>query len=108
MNNKTRFNIAYFLVALAFLLLLENYFLSPNVLNIGYSDFKVLLNEGSVNELLISADTIEGKLAGNAHDRLAGLWGEKDEKKIMRMKETNVFSTVRLEDPDLVRELGAK
>jgi cell division protease FtsH len=107
-NKKIRFNIVYFLIAFLVLILVQNYILSRNVLTIGYGDFKTLLKDDLVNDLLISADTIDGKLKDKAYDRLAALLGEKDEKKIQRMKEVKVFTTVRMEDPDLVKELADK
>ncbi len=108
MNKKIRFNIVYFVIAFLLLILLQNYLLSRNVLTIGYGDFKTLLKDGLVDDLVISADTIDGKLKDKAHDRLAELLGEKDEKKIQHMKEVKVFTTVRMEDPDLVKELADK
>ncbi len=107
-GKKTRFNITYFLIAFVLLLLLQNYLLSRNVLTIGYGDFKTLLKENLVDDLVISADTIDGKLKDKAHGRLAALLGEKDDKEIRRMKEFKAFTTVRMEDPDLVKELGEK
>jgi cell division protease FtsH len=106
MEKKTRFNITYFLIALLLLLTLENYFLARKVTTIGYGDFKVLLQEGLVNDLEISADTIDGKFEEKAQDRIIALRGEKDPKRIERIRKNNVFTTVRLEDPDLVKELG--
>jgi cell division protease FtsH len=108
MEKKTRFNIAYFLIAFLLLLLLENYLLARNVITIGYGDFKVLLKEGLVTDLVISTDNVDGTLRDNAHNRLIALQGEKDEKKIERMKQVKAFTTVRMEDPDLVKELGEK
>jgi cell division protease FtsH len=108
MEKKTRFNIVYFLIAFLLLLLLENYLLARNVITIGYGDFKVLLKEGLVTDLVISTDNVDGTLRDNAHNRLIALQGEKDEKKIERMKQVKAFTTVRMEDPDLVKELGEK
>jgi len=75
---------------------------------IGYGDFKVLLTERLVQDLEISTDTIDGKLTDKALDRLVALRGEKDEKAVQRLKEVKVFTTVRMEDSDLVKELGEK
>lgn len=106
MNRKTRFSIVYFLAALLLLLALESYFLSRTVLTIGYGEFKVLLREGLVSNLEISADTIEGRLKEKAGERLVALRGEKDPKQIERIRGIDLFHTVRMEDPDLVKELG--
>ena len=108
MNKKTHFNIAYFLIAFALLLLFESYYLGRNVLTVGYSDFKVLLHEGMVKDLTISTDAIAGKLQEGAIERLVALSGEQDEKAVKRMKEMKTFTTVRMDDADLIKELGAQ
>ena len=107
MKKKIQFNIMYFLAALFLLLAVENYFLARNVVTIGYGEFKALLQEKLVNDLVISTDTIDGELGEKADERLIALRGEKDAKKIEQIRKTKMFTTVRLEnDPDLVKELG--
>ncbi len=106
MEKKTRFNIIYFLVALLLLFTIQNYFLQRNVITIGYGDFRTLLQEDMVRNLEVSTDTISGELTDKAPDRLIALRNEKDPKTIDHIRKTKVFTTVRMEDPDLVKDLA--
>jgi len=108
MGKKFQFSLIYFIIAFALVVLLQQYFLAREILTISYSEFKVLLKDSIVNDLQITKDTIEGKLLEAAHDRLVSLRSEKDERKIKHIKETKDFFVVRMEDPDLVKELDAK
>lgn len=107
-KKKISFSLLYFLIALLFIILLQRYFLAREIITISYSEFKVLLKEGLVEDLQISKETIEGGLVEGAHDRILNLRKEKDGQKIKHFKETKFFSTVRIEDPDLVKELNDK
>ena len=85
---KTNFSIWYFLIAFFIFALLQNYYLSPKVETIPYSKFKDYLAQGKVNNLTIGPENIAGKVSeGN--------------------KQTD-FTTVRVDDPDLVKELDQK
>ena len=108
MEKKTRFNLIYFFIAFAAILMIENYLFSREIAKISYSEFKVLLKDGLINDLQIRQDTIEGKLPAGAHDRIISLRKEKDETKIKHLKGMQVFFVVRMEDPDLVKELSEK
>jgi len=107
-GKKARFSFIYFLLAIAAIILLQRYFLVREVATIGYSEFKALLNEGLVEDLRVSKENIEGRLLDKAHERIAGLRGEKDEMAVGRLKEFRYFKVVRMEDPDLTRELVGK
>jgi cell division protease FtsH len=108
MEKKRSFTLVYFLIAFTLLVVLQNYFLSREILTISYSEFKALAKEGLVEDLQISREAIEGKLAKTAHDRLMKLRVETDEKKIAQTKDIQIFAVVRMEDPDLVKELTEK
>ncbi|MBP1739825.1 MAG: ftsH [Deltaproteobacteria bacterium] len=108
MEKKTRFNLIYFFIALASVLMIENYVLSREIATISYSEFKVLLKDGLINDLQIRQDTIEGKLVAGAHDRIINLRKEKDESKIKHLKGMQVFFVVRMEDSGLVKDLSEK
>jgi cell division protease FtsH len=84
---KTHFSIWYFLLALLLFSYLQDYFISQRVETIPYSQFKQYLAEGSLSKVTIGAETISGTLKG------------KDKKK------GEEFTTVRVTDPDLVKEL---
>ena len=107
-KKKVSFSLIYFLIAISLILLLQRYFFAREVITISYSEFKVLLEGKLVDDLQISKDKIAGSLLKGAHDRILDLRKEKDEQKVKHFKETNFFSTVRMEDPDLVKELGEK
>jgi cell division protease FtsH len=108
MEKKIRFSFIYFLIALALILLIEHYVLTRELETISYSEFKVLLKEGLINDLVITKDGIEGKFLEGAQGRILGLRGGKDERKMKRLKAIKVFFLSRMEDPDLVRELSEK
>ncbi len=105
MEKRIRFSLIYFLIAIVLILLVQQYILTRKIETISYSEFKVLLKESLVNDLLVTKDSIEGELIEGAHERLFALRGEKDEKQLKAFREIKAFSVVRMEDPDLVKEL---
>jgi cell division protease FtsH len=107
-KKKISFSLIYFLIALLSIFLLQRYFLAREVVTISYSEFKVLLEEKLVDDLQISKDTIMGSLLAGAHNRIVSLRKEKEEQEIKHLKEIKFFSVVRIEDPDLVKELSEK
>jgi len=107
-KKKISFSLIYFLIALLSIFLLQRYFLAREVVTISYSEFKMLLNEKLVDDLQISKDTIMGSLLEGAHDRILSLRKEKDKQESEHLKKIKFFSVVRMEDPDLVKELGEK
>ena len=82
--SKTHFSIWYFLMAFLLLSYLQQHFFSAKVETIPYSQFKQYITEGNVNALIIGPENINGTLSGTP--------GQK-------------FTTVRVNDPDLVKEL---
>lgn len=84
---KAHFSIWYFLIVFLLVTLLQNYFLSPKVETIPYSRFKQYLAEGQVGNLTIGPESINGTIKGKE--------GKKDQN----------FITVRVDDPNLVKEL---
>jgi cell division protease FtsH len=85
---KTHFSIWYFLIAFILFIYLQQYFLSrKKVETIPYGQFKQYVAEGSVSKLTIGPENITGILKG------------KDKKPGQQ------FTTIRVEDPGLVKEL---
>ena len=85
---KTHFTIWYFLIAFLIILLIQNYFVGKKVEDeISYSEFKESLRAGKIKEVTITPEAISGV--------------KETEKGPRRLK------TVRVEDPDLVKELDA-
>ena len=107
-KKKISFSLIYFLIALLSIFLLQRYFLVRDVVTISYSEFKVLLAEKLVDDLQISKDIMEGRLLAGASEQILSLRREKDEQEIKHVKRVTIFSVVRMEDPDLVKELGEK
>jgi cell division protease FtsH len=84
---KTHFSIWYFLIVFLLFSLLQQYFLSRQVETIPYSQFKQYLTDGMVSKLTIGPDNINGTLKGK--DKKPG----------------QEFTTIRVADPDLVKQL---
>src|SRR5512136_60368 len=83
---KTHFTIWYFVIAFLIILLIQNYFVMKKTEDvISYSEFKQTLREGKIKELTITQESISG---------------ERETEKGPRK-----FTTVRVEDSDLVKEL---
>ncbi|HMK49672.1 MAG TPA: ATP-dependent zinc metalloprotease FtsH [Thermodesulfovibrionales bacterium] len=105
MEKKTKFTIVYFLLAFTVIVLLENYLLSREITTISYSEFRTLLGEGLVNDLVITQTTIEGKFVKGGPGRLIAIRNIQDEATKKQMEQTYVFTVVRMDDPDLVKQL---
>jgi cell division protease FtsH len=84
---KTHFSIWYFLIAFLLFTYLQQYFLSRKVETIPYGQFKQALAEGNVSQLTIGPENITGTLTGT------------------EKKPGQKFTTIRVEDPSLVKEL---
>ncbi len=84
---KTHFSIWYFLIAFLLFTYLQQYFLSRKVETIPYGQFKQALAEGNVSKLTIGPENITGTLTGK------------------EKKPAQQFTTIRVEDPSLVKEL---
>ena len=83
---KTHFTIWYFVIAFIIILVVQNYIISKKAEDVlQYSEFKESLRAGKIKKLTIMAEAIEG---------------EREIDKGLRR-----FQTVRVEDPDLVKEL---
>ncbi|MEN6318184.1 MAG: ATP-dependent zinc metalloprotease FtsH [Syntrophaceae bacterium] len=84
---KTHFSIWYFLLTFLLITYMQQYFFSKKVETIPYSQFKQNLVAGNVTKLIISPENINGTIKG----------AEK--------KPEQAFTTLRVDDPNLVKEL---
>ncbi len=85
---KTHFTIWYFVIAFLIILLIQNYMMTRKTEDvIPYSEFKESLRTGKIKDLTITPESING---------------ERETEKGIRG-----FQTVRVEDPELVKELEA-
>src|SRR5512136_886095 len=86
---KTHFTIWYFLIAFAIIVLIQHYLIPKQAEKvIDYSQFKQLLQAGKVSNIIITDEAISGKMEAE--------------------KGSENFQTVRVADPDLVKQLDAK
>ncbi len=88
-QRKVHFSIWYFIAALLLITWFQTYVTEQQTNRIPYSDFKQMVHDNKVESVTISTDKITGTLRD--------------------AKEPNkLFSTIRVEDPNLVRDLDAK
>ena len=86
---KTHFTIWYFLIAFAIIVLIQHYLIPKKAeVVIPYSQFKELLQAGKVSDIIITDEAISGKMETE--------------------KGSENFQTVRVVDPDLVKQLEAQ
>jgi cell division protease FtsH len=85
------FSFWYVLVAIGFLLVIQNVLFARPFEQLPYSDFKAALRQDRLEDVQISAHTIRGTLRPSTGDKALPLR----------------FMTVRVDDPDLVQELEA-
>ena len=90
MRKEHRFNLTALLIGFALLMLLQVYTQYEHIVQMPYSDFKRALREGKVTEVALTGDVIRGSAR------------EPDAK---GKESVRPFVTVRVPDPDLVREL---
>jgi cell division protease FtsH len=97
MNRKVSFSIWYVFLAIWAVILLHDFISALNKIEeVPYSRFKQMVAEDRVAEVSVSTQTITGKLKP-AEDKKGG---SKE-----AAKEPTLFTTIRIEDPDLVRDL---
>jgi cell division protease FtsH len=90
MNNKVSFSIWYIFLAIMAVVLVHDLIVAMNkVEEVPYSQFKKWVEEGKVAEVAVTSHMLTGKLKPEGEEKVGQL-----------------FATVRVEDPDLVRELN--
>lgn len=85
---KTHFSIWYFVAAFFIMLFLQTYMLAPQEEKIPYSRFRELIQEEMIKEVVIGPDFIVGTYKGQESKQ-----------------SPKHFRAVRVEDPDLVKDL---
>ncbi len=101
----------YILLALFIMYSLQSFIVRQDVEKIPYSEFKRLLNEDKIKRCTVSPEKISGiKIA----DKVDGQAAPPPEDNVFSFQKSKLgpgesyFETVRVEDPDLVKELQAK
>jgi cell division protease FtsH len=91
-NKKISFSVAYVLLAIGAVILVHDFIVSmQKIEELPYSEFRTLVAAGNVAEVTVTQQRLTGKLKAEE--------GSKEQK---------LFTTVRVEDPDLVKELNAR
>ncbi|MDY6824339.1 MAG: ATP-dependent zinc metalloprotease FtsH [Thermodesulfobacteriota bacterium] len=88
---KTRFNLWYFVFAMILFSYLQPLLFSSKTETISYGQFKQYVDQGIVDELIIGPESIKGTLAGKLDE-----------------SPKRAFTTIRVNDPDLVKELDER
>jgi len=84
---KTHFSIWYFLIMMLLIIYLQQYFMTRKIETIPYSQFKQELAQGNVDKVTVGPDNVTGTL------------------KAKEKKPVQQFITIRVDDPNLVKEL---
>jgi len=100
----------YLLPLMVAFVLFQFYFTAQRQFTVTYSEFRHLVETKGVDDLQISTDTITGHLLPGGVEYLASSRHDPElPKKLKQQFEKEpIFTTVRLEDPDLVKLLEAK
>jgi cell division protease FtsH len=85
---RTSFTIGYIIITFLVLSFIQQLLFRGAVQTIGYGQFKQYLHAGRIHEIMIEAQTISGRYTDNGS--------------------LQYFTTVRVEDPELVKELDAQ
>ena len=91
-NRKISFSIGYVLLAIFAVILVHDFIVATQKLEeLPYSEFRTLVVSGKVAEVTVTNQRVTGKLKSEGVS-----------------KDQKLFTTIRVEDPDLVKELSAR
>jgi cell division protease FtsH len=112
-QKKVNFSIWYILLAFLIMYLIQSLLIREDVEKIPYSEFKQLLRDGKIKECTVSQEQIYGVMI-TANSPAQGLEGSDAKespfgfgRKVLSPGE-KYFKTVRVDDPELVKELQAQ
>jgi len=104
-KKEQQFSLWYFIMVFFALIVIQSYFFPSQVENLSYSDFKSLLKSRQIIEVTLADRHITGLV------RLQGLEKILSPEKINRLKNSEAgehrFSSIRVEDPNLIQNLEA-
>jgi cell division protease FtsH len=104
-QRQQRFSVGYAIAVIIALVVIQSLFSGPHTENLSYSDFKKLVTNQKVTDLVLEDRTITGTLVSK------GLEGMLPAEKIAELQRygggEHRFVTTRVDDPDLTRELMA-
>jgi len=84
---RARFSLWYFVIALGLLFVIESLWLTEALHTLSYSEFKQFVRDNTVESLVLTQDELRGRLK---------------EAREIRGRTTRLFTTVRVDDADLV------
>ncbi|BDB29317.1 ATP-dependent zinc metalloprotease FtsH (plasmid) [Cupriavidus sp. P-10] len=102
---QQQFSLWYVLLAVSAMLIIQSVLFSPHVETLPYSDFKVLLKAGKLKDIALGEGAITGTLSTNGIEKL--LPTQQVEQLLRQGKGDHPFSTLRVNDPNLVHDLEA-
>jgi len=104
-SRQQQFSLWYMLIAVSMMLILQSLFYSSHVETLPYSDFKILLKAGKLKDITLG----EGAITGTVNtDGIENLFPKQQVEEMQREgKGEHPFSTLRVNDPNLVQELEA-
>jgi len=105
-EKRVHFSIWYVLLAFLIMFAIQTFMVSTQIEEFAYSDFKRLINEDRIVECYISKDKVTGLMTKNERTRVSSL-NLQDENKAW-MKQVKSFETIRVEDPDLFKNLNER
>lgn len=106
---KLNFSLWYIMLAILIIYMINSFFTHKEYQQIPYSQFKKLLREGKIRECVVTPDEIHGiMLVDETGERQVPQKSWKPSSKRSAEKGTRFFKTVRVDDPDLVKELEAQ
>lgn len=105
MEKRQQFSIWYFLVAFLLIAAVQDYLYAPHTETLSYDSFKTLLKAGKLADVAIGARTLTGGLIDEGLDDLL----PKEQLDQLQKSGTGPhrFVTVRVDDPDLIKDLQA-
>jgi len=102
-DKQQQFSIWYFFVSLLLILAIQIYLLRPHPEVITYSQFKSLVKQGLVTDVVVEKESVRGNI------KVEGIRQVFSEEKLQQSKRDPssplLFTTVRVEDPALTAEL---
>jgi cell division protease FtsH len=103
---QQKFSVAYFVIVLLVIMILQATLFGPHTETLTYSDFKKAVGAGKVQDLVIDSQKITGTLI------LDGLESVLPKERVNTLAQSNqgkthLFTTTRVEDPQLTSELEA-
>ncbi len=104
MEKKQRqFSLMYFVAAFFLVLAVHDLLTARGTETLSYSEFKVLVKAGKVEDLILGTRVISGQLK---REGLEGLLSKEKAEAIQRLPAgENRFATIRVDDPTLIQEL---